>query len=81
MEITPQDRYQILRARMDADRKEIEAQKSNQEMERVILEMEHKYGLIAENKTIDPRTASVRVYNKSKNGSTEQNSTELFAVS
>ena len=81
MEITPDDRYQILKARMDTDRKEIEARKANQEMERVILEMEHKYGLMAENKSIDPRTASVRVFSRSQNGSSQENSTEIFAVS
>ena len=80
MDITPEDRYQILKAKMDKDRKEIDAQKANQEMERVILEMEHKYGLMAEHKTIDPRTASIRAYSKSKNGSTEENNAEMIAI-
>ena len=65
---------------MDKDRKEIEAQKAKQEMERVILEMEHKYGLMAENKTIDPQTASIRVYTKSKNGIAEGNISEIITV-
>ncbi|MBI2855657.1 MAG: hypothetical protein HYX93_02285 [Chloroflexi bacterium] len=60
IELSPEDRYQLLKAQMDSDRKALEARKAQQDVERLVLEMEHKYGLIAEGKTIDPRTASVQ---------------------
>ena len=57
-EINPEDRYQLRKAQMDADKKALEAQKAQQELERLVLEMEHKYDLLAEGRTIDPRTAT-----------------------
>ena len=60
IELSPEDRYQLLKAQMDADRKVLETRKAQQDMERLVLEMEHKYDLIAEGKTIDPRTASIQ---------------------
>jgi hypothetical protein len=45
---------------MEADRKGLEANKSQQELERLVLELEHKYGLIADGRTIDPRTATIQ---------------------
>ena len=32
---------------------------ASQELERLVLEIEHKYGLIADGRTIDPRTATI----------------------
>ena len=45
---------------LDADRRRLEAQKAQQEMDRLVLEMEHKYGLISDGRTIDPRTATIQ---------------------
>jgi hypothetical protein len=45
---------------MDADKKALESRKSQQELERLVLEMEHKYGLIADGRTIDPKTATIQ---------------------
>ena len=59
-ELHSEDRYQLRKAQMDADRRRLEAQKSQQELERLVLEMEHKYGLIADGRTIDPRSASIQ---------------------
>ena len=54
------DSYQLRKAQMDTDRKGLEARKAQQEMERLVLELEHKYGLIADGRTIDPRTATIQ---------------------
>ncbi len=59
-EIHSEDRYQLRKAQMDADRRRLEAQKSQQELDRLILELEHKYGLIADGRTIDPRSATIQ---------------------
>ncbi len=54
-----EDRYHLRKAQMDADKKALEAQKAQQELERLVLELEHKYGLMADGSTLDPRTAAI----------------------
>jgi len=58
-DLNPDDRYQLRKAQMDADRKALEAQKAQQELERLVLELEHRYELMDDGKTIDPRTATI----------------------
>ena len=59
-ELHSEDSYQLRKVQMDADRKALEARKAQQELERLVLELEHKYDLIAEGRTIDPRTATIQ---------------------
>ena len=59
-EMQSEDRYQLRKAQMDADRRRLEAQKAQQELDRLVLELEHKYGLIADGRTIDPRSATIQ---------------------
>ena len=59
-EMQSEDRYQLRKAQMDADRRRLEAQKAQQELDRLILELEHKYGLIEDGRTIDPRSATIQ---------------------
>ena len=59
-ELHSEDSYQLRKAQMDADRKALEARKAQQELERLVLELEHKYDLIADGRTIDPRTATIQ---------------------
>ena len=59
-ELHSEDTYQLRKAQMDADRRGLEARKAQQELERLVLEMEHKYGLIADGRTIDARTATIQ---------------------
>ena len=59
MELHPDDKYQLMKAQMDADRRALEARKAQQDLERLVLELEHRYGLIADDRSIDPRSASV----------------------
>ncbi len=61
MELHPDDKYQLMKAQMDADRRSLEARKAQQDLERLTLELEHKYGLIGDDRVIDPRSASVTV--------------------
>ena len=59
-ELHSEDSYQLRKVQMDADRKALEARKAQQELERLVLELEHKYGLIADGRTIDPRSATIQ---------------------
>ena len=59
-ELNSEDSYQLRKTQMDADKRGLEARKAQQEMERLVLELEHKYGLIADGRTIDPRTATIQ---------------------
>ena len=58
-ELTPEDRYHLLKSQMDADKKMLESRKAQQDLERILLELEYKYGLISEGGKIDPRSGSV----------------------
>ena len=58
-DLSPEDRYQLRKAQMDSDKKNLEAQRSQQELGRLLLELEHKYGLLGMGRTIDPRTAAI----------------------
>ena len=59
-ELNPEKRYQLRKRQMDVDKRGLELQKTQQDSDRFVLELEHKYGLIGEEKTIDPRTATIK---------------------
>ena len=59
-ELNTEDRYQLRKLQMDVDKKGLELQKSQQDLDRFMLELEHKYGLMEEDSTIDPRTATIK---------------------
>ena len=59
-ELSAEDRYLVRKTQMDADKRALEAQRAQKELERLVLEMEHKYGLLASEKTLDPRTGTVQ---------------------
>ena len=67
-DFSPEDRYQLRKAQMDADKKSLEAQKAQQDLERLVLELEHRYGLLAEEKSIDPRTTTVQGTSPARRG-------------
>ena len=81
-ELESEDRYQIRKVQMDADRKGLEARKAQQDLERLVLELEHKYDLIADGRTIDPRTASIQgtPHTRKSNGKDSQEVLETAAV-
>ena len=60
-ELNPEKRYQLRKRQMDVDKRGLELQKTQQDSDRFVLELEHKYGLIGEEKTIDPRTATIKM--------------------
>lgn len=58
-ELTNEERYQVRKLQMDVDKKALEVQKSQQELDRCLLELAHKYDLVAMESPIDPRTATI----------------------
>ena len=58
-ELDSNARYHLKKVQMDVDRKNLEAQRAQQELDRLILDLEHKYELIGNEKIIDPRTATI----------------------
>ncbi len=56
--LSSEDFYQLRKSQMDADKRVLDAQKAQQELERLLLELERKYGLLADGKNLDPRTAT-----------------------
>ena len=58
-EISPEDKYLLRKAQMESEKKDLEAQKAHQDLERLVLEIEHRSGLIADGRSLDPRTGTV----------------------
>jgi hypothetical protein len=50
---------QLRKLQMDVDKKELEVQKAKQELDRFILELEHKHNLMGLEQVIDPRTGTI----------------------
>ena len=79
-ELNPEDRYQLRKLQMDVDKRGLDSQKAQQDLERFVLELEHKYGLIGETKTIDPRTATIKWPMPTGNGSRKDQTEALLAA-
>ena len=58
-ELDPTERYQLRKLQMDVDKKDLEVQKAQQDLDRFVLELEHKYGLMGQETAIDPRSATI----------------------
>ena len=82
VEINPEDRYQIRKMQMDADKRALELRRAQQDLDRFVLELEHKYGLIAEEKTVDPVTATVKepITGDKRNGNGKGHSEALMTA-
>ena len=79
-EISPEDRYLLRKAQMDAERKDLEAQKAHQDLERLVLEIEHRSGLIADGRTLDPRTGIVNGVGSSRKSNGKESQDALMAT-
>ena len=64
----PAERYQLRKLQMDVDKKDLEVQKARQDLDRFVLEVEHKYGLMDQETAIDPRTATIAAPSPPRNG-------------
>ena len=67
-ELSVEDRYQLRKLQMDVDKKRLEIQKAQQDLDRFLLELEHKCGLLGDNGTIVPRTATIGASQTNGNG-------------
>ena len=59
-ELHSDDSYLLRKAQMDLNRKTLEAKKAEQELDRLILDLEHRYGLLGTGDSIDPETGAIR---------------------
>ena len=59
-DLNSEDRYLLRKAQMDADKKALVSQRAQQELERLELDLEHKYELLDAERSIDPRTGIIR---------------------
>ena len=46
-DFSQEDQYQLSRVQMIANKKALEAQRAQQELDRLVLDLEHKYALLA----------------------------------
>ena len=59
-ELNAEDCYQLRKLPMHVNKKELEVQKAQQELDRFILELEHKYDLMDPDQVTDSRTGTIR---------------------
>jgi hypothetical protein len=67
-ELNPEDRYQLRKLQMEVDKKELEVQKAQQDLNRFVLELERKYDLMDQEQAIDPRSATIKIPLPTRNG-------------
>ena len=79
-EISPEDRYLLRKSQMDAEKKDLEAQKAHQDLERLVLEIEHRNGLIADGRSLDPRTGTVNGIASSRKNNGKDNQEALMST-
>ena len=46
-DFSPEDQYQLSKVQMIANKKALEAQRAQQELDRLVLDLEHKYAILA----------------------------------
>jgi len=80
-ELDSEDQYTLLKAQMDADKKSLEAQRAQQDLDRLVLELERKYELIGDRGSIDPRTATIQRAPTTTRVNGKRTPEELFAGS
>ncbi len=80
LELNPEDLYQLRKMQMDTEKRTLDLEKSQQDLGRFVLDLEHKHGLIAEGKTIDSKTATIREPgpNPKSNGNANGHTKELI---
>ena len=59
-DFSPEDQYQLRRIQMIANKKTLEAQRAQQELDRLVLDLEHKYASLAAGRTVEAGSAIVR---------------------
>ncbi|MDA1129786.1 MAG: hypothetical protein O2913_14000 [Chloroflexi bacterium] len=59
-ELTPEDLYQLKKMQMDTEKKALELQKSQQDLNRFVLDLEHKHGLLAAGRNLDINAVSIK---------------------
>jgi len=60
LDLTSEDLYQLRKMQMDIEKKALELKKSQQDLDRFVLDLEHRHGLIAEGRTLDIKTESIK---------------------
>ena len=82
LNLTPEDLYQLRKMQMDTEKKALELQKSQQDFDRFVLDLEHKHGLLAEGRSLDIKAASIKetVPSTGHNGNGKGHAKELLST-
>ena len=59
-DFSPEDQYQLRRVQMIANKKALEAQRAQQELDRLVLDLEHKYAMLAAGRTVEAGSGIVQ---------------------
>ncbi len=76
-DFSPEDQYQLRRIQMISNKKALEAQRAQQELDRLVLDLEHKYASLAAGRTVDAGSAIVRELSQARK-SNGKGETELI---
>ena len=82
--VAPEEIYQLRKMQMDTEKKALELQKSQQDLDRFVSDREHKHGLIAEGRSLDIKTESIKepipTPNHNGNGNGKGHTKELLST-
>lgn len=78
--LSPDDHYQLRKAQNLADKKALEAQRAQGELERLVLELEHRYELMNTGQIVDPRSAAIQTPAPQGNGNGNGAPEALFST-
>lgn len=79
-DLSPDDHYQLRKAQNLADKKALEAQRAQGELERLVLELEHRYELMNTGQIVDPRSAAIQTPAPSGDGNGKGAQEALFST-
>ncbi len=79
-DLSPDDHYQLRKAQNLADKKALEAQRAQGELERLVLELEHRYELMNTGQIVDPRSAAIQAPPPKSDGNGSGTPEALFST-
>jgi hypothetical protein len=77
---SPEDKYQLRRFEMIAEKKNLEAQRARQELERLILDLEHKYTLRENIKAMNDSAQLIKIENEQTHKENGKGSANLMGA-
>ena len=80
-DFSPEDQYQLSRVQMIANKKALEAQRAQQELDRLVLDLEHKYAILATVPVAEPGPTAAQGFSQIRKSNGKGDAQLIPAVS